>query len=96
VGDDIGVADVDGAVGEEGTEEGADDAVRLVRAPHVAVADVEKHHCLHPRRRRRRGCRGGRREEERWGCRHGRGGGGGCYDGGGGGATKREGAGVAG
>lgn len=60
--DDVGVADVDGAVGEDGAEEGADDASRLVRAAHVAVADVEQHHRLHP-------CRGGRREEERGGCR---------------------------
>ena len=50
MGDNVGVADVDGAVGEEGAEECADDAVRLVRAPHVAVADVEEHHRLHPRR----------------------------------------------
>ena len=55
MGNDIGVADVDGAVGEEGAQEGADDAVRLVRAAHVAVADVEEHHRLHPRRRRRGG-----------------------------------------
>jgi hypothetical protein len=61
VGDDVGVANVDGAVGEDGAEERANDAVRLVRAAHVAVADVEEHHRLHPRR-------GGRREEESGGA----------------------------
>lgn len=94
--DDVGVADVDGAIGEEGAEEGADDAVRLVGAAHVAVADVEEHHRLHPRRGRGGGRRG-RREEESGGGRHG-------LDGeranrrrlasaaaGGGGATEREG-----
>uniref|UniRef100_A0A0A9FV71 Uncharacterized protein n=1 Tax=Arundo donax TaxID=35708 RepID=A0A0A9FV71_ARUDO len=58
---------MDGAVGEEGAEEGADDALRLVGAAHVAVADVEDYDRLHPRG----GRRGGRREEESGGCRHG-------------------------
>lgn len=49
---DVGVADMDGAIGEEGSEEGADDAIRLVGAAHVAVADVEEHHRLDPRRGR--------------------------------------------
>lgn len=59
VGDDVGVADMDGAVGEDGAEEGADDALRLVGAAHVAVADVEHDDRLHPGGRRR-----GRGEEE--------------------------------
>ena len=49
VGDHVGVADVDGAIWEEGSEEGADDTVRLVRSPHVAVADVEEDHRLYLR-----------------------------------------------
>jgi hypothetical protein len=63
VGDDVAVTDVDGAVGEDGAEEGANDALRLIRAAHVAVADVEENHRLHLRR-------GGRlREEKRGGGR---------------------------
>lgn len=54
VGDGVGVADVDGAVGEDGAEEGADDPDGLVGAPDVAVADVEDHQRVDPRGQARR------------------------------------------
>lgn len=42
MGDGVGVVDVDGAVGGDGSEEGSDDPVGLVGPPDVAVADVEE------------------------------------------------------
>lgn len=49
MGDGVGVADVDGAVGQDGAEEGADDPDGLVRPPDVAIADVEDHQRVYPR-----------------------------------------------
>lgn len=56
--DGVGVADVDGAVGQDGTEKGSDDALCLVGASDVAIADVEDDERVdlrqQARRRRRR------------------------------------------
>ena len=50
----VGVANVDGAVGQNGAEERADDALGLVRPPHVTVADVEYDKRMNLRRDARR------------------------------------------
>jgi hypothetical protein len=55
VGQDIGVLDLNGAIGGGRSEEGSDDASGLVGAAHVRVADVEEDHrvdpCAHARPR---------------------------------------------
>ena len=42
MGNCVGVFDVDGAIGGDGSEKGSDDSVGLIRSPDVAVADVEE------------------------------------------------------
>lgn len=39
--DDIGVPYIDGAIRQDRAQERANDALRLVRSPHVAIADIE-------------------------------------------------------
>jgi len=39
--DGIRVADINGAIGQDGAKESANDALSLVRPPNVAIADVE-------------------------------------------------------
>ena len=37
----VGIANIDGSVGENGTEERSNDALRLVRTTDIAITDVE-------------------------------------------------------
>jgi len=39
--DGIRVADINGAIGQDGAKKSANDALSLVRPPNVAIADVE-------------------------------------------------------
>lgn len=39
--DGIRVADINGAIGQDGAKESANDALSLIRPPNVAIADVE-------------------------------------------------------
>ena len=51
----ISVANINGAIGQDRTEEHADDAVGLVRASNVAIADVEDDQRVNLRGQARRG-----------------------------------------
>ena len=51
---DVGVANIHGAVRQDRAEERAYDALCLVRTPHEAIADVEDHQRVHLRRQRSR------------------------------------------
>lgn len=51
----IWVADLNGAFGRDGAKESANDALGLVRASYVAIADVEDDQRVDPRRQTRRG-----------------------------------------
>lgn len=53
MGDGVGVADINGAVGGDGAEESADYSVGLVLPPHVAVADAVDDDRMDPRRHAR-------------------------------------------
>lgn len=57
----IRVADIDGAVGQDGAEEGADDALSLVGASDIAIADVEDDQRMYLRRQ----ASGGRRRRRK-------------------------------
>ncbi len=51
----IRVANINGAIGQDRTEERADDALGLVRASNVAIADVEDDQRVNLRGQARRG-----------------------------------------
>lgn len=60
MGDGITIANIDGAVGENGPKQGSDDAVGLIRPPHERIANAEDDERVDLRRRHGRA--GGRSE----------------------------------